>query len=119
LLPGHFFRRWLCLLLIAAAGPPPADAAVPEPITVKDPHYGEVLFHFYQQDYFPAIVRLLAAQERERLVNHSDEAELLLGGMYLSYGQHLQAAEIFERLLANNVTPEIRDRTWFFLAKIW
>jgi tetratricopeptide (TPR) repeat protein len=39
--------------------------------------------------------------------------------MYLSYGQHLQAAEIFERLLANNVTPEIRDRTWFFLAKIW
>ena len=28
-------------------------------------------------------------------------------------------AEIFERLLADNVEPEIRDRTWFFLAKIW
>ncbi len=39
--------------------------------------------------------------------------------MYLSYGHHLEAAEIFERLLADNVAPDIRDRTWFFLAKIW
>jgi hypothetical protein len=39
--------------------------------------------------------------------------------MYLSYGQHLDAANIFERMLADNVSPEIRDRTWFFLAKIW
>ena len=39
--------------------------------------------------------------------------------MYLSYGHHLEAAEIFERLLADNVDADIRDRTWFFLAKIW
>ena len=90
-----------------------------EPIVVKDPHYGEVLFYFYQEDYFPSIVRMLAAKERQQLGNHSDEAELLLGGMYLSYGHHLEAAEIFERLLADNVAPDIRDRTWFFLAKIW
>ena len=44
---------------------------------------------------------------------------MLLGGMYLSYGHHLRAAEIFEELLADNVNPDIRDRTWFFLAKIW
>ncbi len=90
-----------------------------EPTVVKDAHYGEVLFYFYQGEYFPAIVRLLAAQQQSQLENHVDEAELLLGGLYLSYGHHLYAAEIFERLLANNVDPEIRDRTWFFLAKIW
>ncbi|MGB5624351.1 MAG: tetratricopeptide repeat protein, partial [Woeseiaceae bacterium] len=90
-----------------------------DPIVVKDPHYGEVLFYFYQEDYFPAIVRVLAAKERQQLDDHADEAELLLGGMYLSYGHHLEAAEIFERLLADNVDPDIRDRTWFFLAKIW
>jgi hypothetical protein len=90
-----------------------------DPIVVQDPHYGEVLFYFYQEDYFPAIVRLLAAKEQQQLDDHSDEAELLLGGMYLSYGHHLEAAEIFERLLADNVAPDIRDRTWFFLAKIW
>ena len=90
-----------------------------EPIVVKDAHYGEILFYFYQGKYFPAIVRLLAAQQQSQLENNGDEAELLLGGLYLSYGHHLYAAEIFERLLANNVDPEIRDRTWFFLAKIW
>lgn len=90
-----------------------------DPIVVQDPHYGEVLFYFYQEDYFPAIVRLLAAKEQQQLDSHSDEAELLLGGLYLSYGHHLEAAEIFERLLADNIAPDIRDRTWFFLAKIW
>ena len=90
-----------------------------EPTIVKDLHYGEVLFYFYQEDYFPAIVRLLASQSQSNLDNHIDDSELLLGGMYLSYGHHLEAASIFERLLANNVNPGIRDRTWFFLAKIW
>ena len=90
-----------------------------EPTVVRDAHYGEVLFYFYQGQYFPAIVRLLAAQQQAQLENHVEESELLLGGLYLSYGHHLYAAEIFERLLADNVEPDIRDRTWFFLAKIW
>jgi tetratricopeptide (TPR) repeat protein len=91
----------------------------PDGVVVRDPHYGEVLFYFYQDDYFPAIVRLSAAQQQQQLNNHLEQSELLLGGMYLSYGQHLDAADIFHRLLADNVQPEIRDRTWFFLAKIW
>ena len=113
--------RCLCLLLALSALTQSVQAAddVRDPIVVKDPHYGEVLFYFYQEDYFPAIVRVLAAKERQQLDDHADEAELLLGGMYLSYGHHLKAAEIFERLLADNVAPDIRDRTWFFLAKIW
>jgi len=105
----------LALLLAAQADAREQD----EPVVVKDPHYGEVLFHFYKEDYFPAIVRLLAARETSRVDNHLTESELLLGGMYLSYGHHLEAADIFERLLAENVDEEIRDRTWFFLAKIW
>ena len=110
-----------CLFLLCASLAPAAYAAKDdqEPIVVKDPQFGEVLFYFYQDDYFPAIVRLLAAQEREQLTDHKDEADLLLGGMYLSYGHHLEAADIFQRLLADNVSSEIRDRTWFFLAKIW
>ncbi|MEM8816015.1 MAG: tetratricopeptide repeat protein [Pseudomonadota bacterium] len=90
-----------------------------EPIVVQDVHYGEVLFHFYKEDYFPAIVRLLAARDSSRVENHLKESELLLGGLYLSYGHHLEAADIFERLLADSVDQDIRDRTWFFLAKIW
>lgn len=109
----------LCLFLVVSARPDGAAAEAQAPTVVKDPHYGEVLFHFYQENYFPAIVRLLAAQKQQKFDDHADEAELLLGGLYLSYGNHLYAAEIFEQLLADNVNPDVRDRTWFFLAKIW
>jgi hypothetical protein len=111
-----------CLLFLASLLPAVAAYAADddrEPIVVKNAHYGEILYYFYQEDYFPAIVRLLAAQEQSKLDKHVDGAELLKGGLYLSYGHHLEAADIFERLLADNVDQEIRDRTWFFLAKIW
>lgn len=109
----------LCCVFLLSPAPSWAADSGREPIAVEDLHYGEVLFYFYQGDYFPAIVRLLASQSQSNLDNHIDDSELLLGGMYLSYGHHLEAAAIFERLLANNVDPAIRDRTWFFLAKIW
>ncbi len=88
------------------------------PVVIEDPHYGEVLFHFYKSDYFTALVHLTAADERGLIDEHDAEAELLRGGLFLSYGQHEEAAQIFERLLASNPDPVIRDRTWFFLAKI-
>ncbi len=117
---GRSLFAALSLALAALTAPAVLQAAEkPEPIVVQDLHYGEILFYFYQEDYFPAIVRTLAAQARQQLENHVDESELLLGGMFLSYGHHLEAARIFERLLANNVNQAVRDRTWFFLAKIW
>jgi len=122
LLRGRFIAsriRSLLALLVLVAPAAYAATAENEPIVVKDPQYGEVLFYFYQEDYFPAIVRLLAAQSQQQFVNHAEEAELLLGGLYLSYGHHLEAAAIFEKMLAGNVSTEIRNRTWFFLAKIW
>jgi hypothetical protein len=118
---ARFAKTVTLWVFIAAAWLPQQSEAAgkKEPTVVRDAHYGEVLFYFYQGEYFPAIVRLLAAQQQSQLENHVDESELLLGGLYLSYGHHLYAAEIFERLLAGNVEPEIRDRIWFFLAKIW
>ena len=118
---GRSLLSCLCLTLALTAPMQAVKAAggSGEPIVVRDPHFGEVLYHFYQEDYFPAIVRVLAARDQQNLDNHAADAELLLGGMYLSFGHHLEAAEIFERLLANNVAPDVRDRTWFFLAKIW
>lgn len=107
------------LLLLVPALPAFAAKGDQDPIVVNDPQYGEVLFYFYQDDYFPAIVRLLSAKQQVLLTDHLEQADLLLGGMFLSYGHHLEAARIFERLLAENTNPEIRDRTWFFLGKIW
>ena len=107
---------------VAVALPAAASAATRDDdsgVVVQDLAYGEVLFEFFQEDYFSALTRLLAAQERGELEHHGAEAELMLGGLYLSYGQHRLAGEIFERVLAQSVDPALHDRAWFFLAKIW
>jgi tetratricopeptide (TPR) repeat protein len=89
------------------------------PRDVKDLKYGDVLFYFYQEDYFDAITRLLAAQELNALPNTQGEAELLLGGLYLSLGEHVEAGKIFEKLLAANTTETVRNKAWFYLGKVW
>ncbi len=113
----------LPILTAAALALPAADASAArsdgDGIVVQDLAYGEVLFEFFQEDYFSALTRLLAAQERGELEHHGAEAELMLGGLYLSYGQHRLAGEIFSRVLEQSVEPALHDRAWYFLAKIW
>lgn len=85
----------------------------------KDPFYGDALFYYSNQQYFSAITRLLAGRRMGRLGVHKEEAELLLGGMYLSYGMHNKATKTFDRLLnKETVKPKIRDRALFYLGKI-
>jgi len=85
---------------------------------IRDLYYGEALFHFYQQDDFTALTHLLAARQAGRVSHHAAEAELLLGGLYLSYGQHNRASAIFDRLLNESVDSTVRDRAWFYLGKV-
>ena len=87
-------------------------------IVVQDPHYGEVLFHFYQQDHFTALSHLVTARSQQRTARHAFEAELLEGGLLLSWGQHVEAGRIFENLLAADPDPAVRDRAWFYLGKV-
>lgn len=112
---GRLAALCACALLIAGS---PAGASRGESQEIKDPYYGEVLFYFYQQQYFSAITDLLTSQQFQRISHHGDEAELLLGGMYLSYGLHREAGRIFQRLIDAGAPPPIRDRAWFYLAKI-
>ena len=101
-----------------AADDPNQVPADPPAHPVLDPHYGDVLFEFYQGRYFPAITKLEVSQHFDRMQHHADEAEILRGGLLLSYGLHKQAAEVFEALLARSAPPSVRDRAWYFLAKI-
>lgn len=103
------------LLAGAAATAGAADAPLH---TVEEPHYGDGLFHFYQEQYFTAITTLMVSQHFQRVARHADEAEVLRGGMLLSYGMHQEAGEVFARLIDNGVSASVRDRAWFYLAKI-
>ncbi len=89
------------------------------PHEVKDLHYGDVLFYYYQDDYFDSITRLLAAQQLDRLPHTEGEAQLLLGGLYLSLGEHVEAGKIFEALLAGKTSEAVRNKAWFYLGKVW
>jgi len=89
------------------------------PQDVKDLHYGDVLFYFYQDDYFDSITRLLAARELDRIPHTQGEAELLLGGLYLSLGEHVEAGRIFDALLKQNTSEAVRNKAWFYLGKVW
>ncbi len=107
------------------------DVAPQAGIVVEDLPYGSVLYEYYKQDYFSALTTLMVEEEFGRIPDHAAEAELLRGGLLLSYGLHSQAANIFERLLSADPavdaasdgsdilsTREVRDRAWFFLGKM-
>lgn len=119
-LPSRSLRRLagagLALVALLAMGGcastrPPANV-------VKDPHYGDTLFYFYQARYFTSVTNLMVSQHFERMPSHADDAEILRGGLFLSYGLHKEAGEIFAQLIEKNASPAIRDRAWFYLAKI-
>jgi hypothetical protein len=120
-------RLHCCFPLVAAAsiaamtGPARADDVardLPPPTQLRDLDYGDVLFHFFQEDYFDAIVRLEASRDFGRIPHHEAEAELLSGGLYLSLGLYAEAERIFNRLLAGPVPQSVSDRAFFYLARI-
>ncbi|TMH09820.1 MAG: hypothetical protein E6H65_14830 [Betaproteobacteria bacterium] len=85
---------------------------------MQAPHYGDTLFQFYQEHYFSSVTGLMVSQHFGRVAQHADEAEVLRGGMLLSYGLHREAGEIFAQLIERGASPAVRDRAWFYLAKI-
>ena len=91
---------------------------LPKKNVIRDLHYGEVLFHFFQEDYFTSITHLLAAQQLNRVANHRPDDELLLGGLDLSYGMHKEAGRIFTRLLDASSDDAVKNRAYYYLAKI-
>jgi tetratricopeptide (TPR) repeat protein len=111
------------LLLLPFAAPhaknvkPDPNGLAPHP--VEDLAYGDVLFYFFEDDYFDSITRLLAARQLGRIPHTQEEAELLLGGLYLSLGEHVEAGRIFEALLKKNTSEFVRNRAWFYLGKVW
>ncbi len=113
-----FAKAPIAGLLVACAWATGAAAGDKPPEAAQDLAWGEVLFHFYQADYVPAITRILVAEERGEYAHHGDESDLVLGGLYLNYGLHETAGRIFETLLDESRDPVTRARAWYYLARI-
>jgi hypothetical protein len=115
--------RFFALTVVAAAlasatlaAEPTAQPEAKRPVLA--PHYGDTLFYFFQDKYFSAVTGLMVSQHFERMNPHDDDAEILRGGLLLSYGMHREAGQIFARLIERGAPPSVRDRAWYYLAKI-
>lgn len=112
---GRRVLSTLCgaMLLLAAL---PATAS--DENTIKDLHYGETLFHFYQGKYFSAISDLLVAKQKHPIKTQGNDPEILLGGLYLSYDMSHNAGNIFKKLIKQESDKTIQDTAWYYLARL-
>lgn len=115
----------VCALALAAPGAVLAAKrgnpdALP-PITVQDLHYGDVLFHYWadQDSGLETLTRLEAYAHWGLMPHHALDAQLLAAGLYLQLGLHNEAGDRFAALLNDRVPLRVRNRAWFYLAKIW
>lgn len=89
------------------------------PQIVKDLRYGESLFNFYQSKYFSALTNIMVADAKKPITNQGNEPELLKGGLFLAYGLHNQANNVFTKLIKSNLPVYTRDRAFFYLGKLF
>lgn len=88
-------------------------------IEVADLRYGVALYHYYQQDYIPAITELMVADARDGIHGHGNNPELIAGGLSLAFGMQNHAEQLFTQLLQDNSRPQnVRDAAWFYLGKL-
>lgn len=108
-----------CATLGLFALPVAAIAAEKPKTQVADLRYGVALYHYYQQEYVPAITELMVADARDGVKGHGNNPELIAGGLSLAFGMQNHAEQLFSQLLQDNSRPQsVRDAAWFYLGKL-
>jgi tetratricopeptide (TPR) repeat protein len=94
---------------------------------LRDPYFGEALYHAYQGQYFEAIQRLdteLAQYHRldepqlDTLHYHVNGAEFSVGDFELDYRMHNRAGRAIKAVLEGAVDDAVRNEAAFRLARI-
>ncbi len=114
-----FRHQSLVLALASLACLPCVEAKEKMKTSVADLRYGVALYHYYQQDYIPALSELMVADTRDGIQGHSDNPELIAGGISLAFGMQHHAESVFTTILQDERRPEhVRDAAWFYLGKL-
>lgn len=85
---------------------------------LEDPLLRAAQFDLLQGEPFVALTQLKAAQAQGHIKGPSGQLQLTLGGMYLAYGAHHRAAEIFTALGESGQPQAVRDLAWLRLAQV-
>jgi hypothetical protein len=90
--------------------------------------YQQVLYEYYQGNFSLALTQMAILEQKfpngltqipDSLSGYQVEPELLKGGISLAYGLDNQAANIFLRLLKNNIKPDVTAYSWLLLGKTY
>lgn len=111
-------KQTLAVALIASFATTGLAEEKRNPQQINDLRYGEALYNFYQERYFTSITNLMVAKQRKPITTQDVDPELLLGGLYLYYGLHGNASNIFSELIEKNTSIETQDRAWFNIGKM-
>jgi tetratricopeptide (TPR) repeat protein len=98
-----------------------ATAYAVEPIAwerIEDPHIRAAQFDLFMGAPFAGLTQLLADQQQGRVKQRPAQMELALGGMYLAYGAHYKAAQIFKKLGESDQPQRVRNLAWHQLARV-
>src|SRR5881396_1917103 len=115
-------HRLMGLGLALGLAVPPAVCA-----DLRDPYFGEALYHFYQGQYFDALQRLdtelaqyhgLDEPRLDTLHYHINDAEFDVGDFELNYRMHLRAGRAVKAVLEGAVDEAVRNEAAFRLARI-
>ena len=94
---------------------------------LRDLHFGEALYHAYQEHYFEALQRLdseiaqhyaVDEPELDSLAHHIDHAEFSVGDFELHYRMHHRAGRAIRAVLEGDVEEPVRNEAAFRLARI-
>src|SRR5712691_5120903 len=109
------------VLALGLAAPPLAGA------DLRDPYFGEALYHVYQGQFFDALQRLdtdlaqyhgLDEPRLDTLHYHINDAEFAVGDLELNYRMHLRAGRAVKAVLEGAVDESVRNEAAFRLARI-
>ena len=87
--------------------------------SVDELEYATVLYDYYQQQYFSALVQQEYSHTSGNEMAASSDAQVLKGGIMLSYGMADHSKVIFDQLLAGRADEAARNRAWYYLAKLY
>ena len=94
---------------------------------LRDPYFGEALYHVYQGQYFDALQRLdtelaqyhgLDEPRLDTLHYHINDAEFAVGDLELDYRMHQRAGRAVKAVLEGAVDESVRNEAAFRLARI-
>ena len=87
--------------------------------STEELEYGTVLYDYYQKKYFSALVQQEYSFAAGNFIAASGDAQVLKGGMMLSYGMADSSEIIFDELLSGEAEEATRNKAWYYLAKLY